>query len=80
MTSGLAPNAQPLSSLLLDNLSSYVWSPIGDAGNRVGHSYLPSRDGKEELVLHPDVDGDHDGVADQVVDEPQAEPNRDPVD
>ena len=48
-----------------------VGTTIGDPGHGVGDGDLPLGDCEEVLILHPDVDSDHDGVSRQVVHEAQ---------
>ena len=50
-----------------------VGTAVGDPGHGVGDGHLPLGDREEVLILHPDVDGDHDGVSRQVVHEAQTQ-------
>ena len=52
-----------------------VGTTIGDPGHGVGDGDLPLGDGEEVLILHPDVDCDHDGVSRQVVHEAKTQAN-----
>ena len=48
-----------------------VGAAVGDPRHGVGDGDFPLGDREEVLILHPDVDGDHDGVSRQVVHEAQ---------
>ena len=47
---------------MLDYLSGNVRAFVRNSGHAVSHDRLPLRDGEEELVVHPDVDAQHDAI------------------